>query len=60
VERYGAFLDAVERGKRPGRLRALLDEAEAALREQETMMLGAADGIDHDSTDTQDAGRQDR
>jgi len=60
VEHYGAFLEALKRGKRSGRLRKLLDEAETALRELEATVCGAADEADHDSTDTEDAGRQSR
>jgi hypothetical protein len=57
VEQYGAFLDALERGKRTSLLRKLLAEAEDAMRELDTVVLGVADGADHDSTDTENAGR---
>ncbi len=60
VERYGAFLEALARGKRSGRLQKLLAEAEDALDGLKTMTLEGADGTNHDSTDTQDAGRQGR
>ncbi len=57
VERYGAFLVALERGKRSGRLRRLLEKAETALHELEFTVLDAADGMDHGSKDTNNAGR---
>ncbi|MDP6490863.1 MAG: hypothetical protein QGG69_03705 [Kiritimatiellia bacterium] len=64
VERYTAFLDALVRGKRTSRLERLLSEAEAARHELAAAMKrpgpGALDEANHDSTDTENTGRQSR